>query len=256
MENSIYSDWERTCNEIVSTNMKNWKKHPSVFNMLEHVPELIGLEYLKNLIKNEEVKIDLINEISNLNDVDGSNCVEYYINNKKFKISPTTIRYLSHSIDILNLLKKNNVSIVSMIEIGAGYGGLALILNYLSRKEKYNVNIRKYYIYDLPSVQNLQKYYLSRHNFLDGFVEWKDNSCFGSDLNKNNEELFLISNYALSEMNLEYRKKYLENILPVINGAYMLWNSPNMEFLPFIRNEKEEIPNTGEHNKIITLKIS
>jgi hypothetical protein len=251
---SIYIDWEKTCVEIVSTNMKNWKQHPHVFNMLEHLPFWIGEQYLQNLIKNEGVELSLIQEISNLNDVDGSNCVDFTINNQKVTISPTTIRYLSHSIDILNLLKKNNVSTISMIEIGAGYGGLALIINYLSRKQKYNLKIKKYYIYDLPSVQNLQKYYLSRHNFLHEFIEWKDSSFFGSDLkDDNNDELFLISNYALSEMNLEYRKKYLENILPIIKGAYMLWNSQNMEGLPFRRIEKEENPKTGEHNKIITL---
>jgi len=249
----IYSDWEKTCDEIVATNMINWKQHPSVFNMLEHLPEWLGEQYLQNLVKNVGVEISLIQEISNLNDVDGSNSVEFTIDNQKVKISPTTIRYLSHSVDILNLLKKNNVSIVSMIEIGAGYGGLALIINYLSRKQKYNVKIKKYYIYDLPSVQNLQKYYLKRHNFLDGFIEWKDSSQFGSDLKENIDDIFLISNYALSEMNLEYRKKYMENLLPIINGAYMLWNSPNMEGLPFRRTENEENPKTGEHNKIITL---
>jgi hypothetical protein len=248
---SIYDDWEKTCDEIVSTNMTNWKQHPHVFNMLEHLPEWIGKQYLQKL-KNDEIELSLIQEISNLNDVDGSNCVTFEIDDQKVQISPTTIRYLSHAIDILNLLNKNNISMISMVEIGAGYGGLALILNYLSRKQKYNVKIKKYYIYDLPSVQNLQKYYLKRHNFLDGFVEWKDSSTFGSDLKECNE-IFLISNYALSEMNMEYRKKYLENILPMTNGAYMLWNSQDMEGLPFKRVEKEENPKTGEYNKIITL---
>lgn len=250
---SIYSDWEKTCDEIVTTNMENWKQHPNVFNMLEHLPVWIGEQYLHNLIKSDNVDLSLIQEISDLNDVNGSNCVEFDIDNQKVKISPTTIRYLSHSIDILNLLKKNNISMISMIEIGAGYGGLALIINYLSRKQKYNVKIKKYYIYDLPLVQNLQKYYLLRHDFLNGFIEWKDSSSFGSDLKENSDELFLISNYALSEMNIEYRKKYLENILPIISGAYMIWNSPNIEGLPFRRIEKEEIPRTGEHNKIVII---
>ena len=246
---NIYSDWEKTCEEIVSTNMENWKKHPNVFNMLEHLPEWIGKQYLEKLIVDDKIEISLIQEISNINDVDGSNCIEFEINNQKVKISPTTIRYLSHSVDILNLLKKNNVSDIEIVEIGAGYGGLVLIINYLSRKQKYNLKIKKYYIYDLPSVQNLQKFYLKRHNFLDGFIEWKDSSSFGCDL----QNVFLISNYALSEMNIEYRKKYLENLLPNINGAYMLWNSSNMEGLPYKRIEKEENPKTGEYNKIVLL---
>ena len=244
---SIYIDWEKTCDEIVITEMKNWKQHPNVFNMLEHLPEWLGKEYLDKLIK-ENVGLDLITEISNINDVDGSNRVEY---SEKVKISPTTIRYLSHSIDILKLLKKKNLSEISIVEIGGGYGGLALIINYLSRKQEYSLKIKKYYIYDLPSVENLQKYYLTRHDFLDGFIEWKDSCTFGSDLKE--DDIFLVSNYALSEMNIEYRKKYLENLLPKLMGGYIIWNSQNMEGLPFKRIEKDENPKTGEHNKLILL---
>lgn len=245
---SIYIDWEKTCDEIVITEMKNWKQHPNVVNMLEHLPEWLGKEYLDKLI-NENVGFDLITEISNINDVDGSNCVEY---SQKVKISPTTIRYLSHSIDILKLLKKMNLSEISIVEIGGGYGGLALIINYLSRKQEYSLKIKKYYIYDLPSVENLQKYYLSRHDFLDGIIEWKDSCTFGMDL-KEEDDIFLVSNYALSEMNIEYRKKYLENLLPKLIGGHIIWNSQNMEGLPFERIEKDENPKTGEHNKIILL---
>jgi hypothetical protein len=252
MEN-IYSDWEQICDEIVATTMKNWKEHPTVYNMLEHLPEWIAEEYFQKLIQNDTIELGLIQEISDLNDVDGSFFLEFNVDNQKVKISPTSIRYLSHSIDILNLLKKNNIPTVSMIEIGAGYGGLALILNYLSRKQKYNVNINKYYIYDLPSAQNLQKFYLTRHTFLDGFVEWKDSSSFGSDLKEDTDELFLISNYALSEMDIEFRKKYLGNLLPIIDGAFMLWNSSDMDGLPLTRIEKEETPQTGEHNKLIII---
>lgn len=247
----IYNEWEMICEEIVSTENKNWKQHPHVFNMLEHVPYWIGKQYLENLVNKENIDVHLVQEISNLNDTDGSNLAEYEIENQKIKISPTTLRYLSHSIDIIKLLKNNNVSIISIVEIGAGYGGLALVFNYLSCKQKYSLKVKKYYIYDLPSVQNLQEYYLGRHDFLDGIVEWKDCFSYGTDLK--DENIFLISNYSLSEMKLEYRKKYLYNILPNIMGSYMVWNSTNMEGLPFKRIEKDEDPKTGDNNKVIII---
>ena len=93
---------------------------------------------------------------------------------------------------------------------------------------------------------------MSRHDFLDGIIEWKDSCTFGMDL-KEEDDIFLVSNYALSEMNIEYRKKYLENLLPKLIGGHIIWNSQNMEGLPFERIEKDENPKTGEHNKIILL---
>ena len=46
--------------------MKDWKKHPDVIGMLQHVCELHGKQYLENLVN---VDISLIREISTMNDV-------------------------------------------------------------------------------------------------------------------------------------------------------------------------------------------
>ena len=249
MVDNIYSNWENTCEEIVRNEMKDWKKHPHVINMLEHVSEFHGKKYLDNLVKIENVGVSLIREISLMNDVDGSNLFEYEIHGEKVKISPTTIRYISHTIDIINKIKKMGVSSVNIVEVGGGYGGLCIVLNYLSTKQKYSVKIDKYLIYDLQGVQKLQKYYLGRHEFLEKIVEWKDSSTFGTDLTE--DDVFLISNYALSEMNIEYRKKYLENLLPKSMGGFFVWNSDKSDGLPFKRIEIDEVPQTGTINKII-----
>ena len=245
MVDNIYSNWENTCEEIVKTEMKDWKKHPDVIGMLQHVWELHGKQYLENLVN---VDISLIREISTMNDVDGAILCEYEINSENVKISPTTLRYLSHSMNIINKLKKMDMSSLNLVEIGGGYGGLCLVLNYITKK--YSVKINKYFIYDLPGVQKLQKYYLKRHEFLEKIVEWKDSSTFGDDLCE--DDVFLISNYALSEMDIEYRKKYLENLLPKSTGGFFVWNSENDEGLPFKRVEIPEVPQTGTFNKVIT----
>jgi hypothetical protein len=99
-------------------------------------------------------------------------------------------------------------------------------------------------------VQKLQNYYLSRHEFLEKIVEWKDSSSFGSDLSE--DDVFLISNYALSEMNIEYREKYLQNLLPKTIGGFFVWNSADKQGLPFKRIEIDEIPQTGTLNKVIS----
>jgi hypothetical protein len=81
-------------------------------------------------------------------------------------------------------------------------------------------------------------------------IEWKDNNTFGEDF-VNCDNCILVSNYCLSEIPLEFRKKYLKNLLPVIDGAYMIWNSESKEGLPFIINEEDEDPQTGFINKKI-----
>ena len=72
------------------------------------------------------------------------------------EISPTTLRYIAVALDIENEI--NFRGITKVVEIGAGYGGQAAIL------DKFISNV-DYYIYDLPSVQALIKKYLLKIGF-------------------------------------------------------------------------------------------
>lgn len=139
----------------------------------------------------------------------------------------------------------NNVNIV---EIGGGYGGLALITLELAKLK--NINIVNYIIYDLPYVTKLQQYYLIKHNVCN--VQWLNCYEFGKDL-LNNGNNVIVSCYCISEMLPEYRKKYLQNLLPKSKAAYFVWNWGSKEDLPKIRDERPEIPDTGDKNTIIRL---
>ena len=114
--------------------------------------------------------------------------------------SPTNLRYILHSLLILEDMKKNKLNNIDIIEIGGGYGGLCLFMHNIAAL--YDININSYTIFDLLEVSQLQKKYLNALNIknvnccqLDNFNNLKNNS-------------YLISNYAFSEISKELQIKY------------------------------------------------
>jgi hypothetical protein len=180
-----------------------------------------------------------INHICLLND-----CIGYRIISSP---TPSSLRYLYHALCIYEHIKSKNLSEVSILEIGGGYGAETIMIDQLF-KLLGGIKITKYIIIDLPGVQILQKWYLSQFN-LSFPVEWKDCENFGKDVE---EDVFLISCYALGEFTNDIKDKYLDNILPKLCGGFLLWNSvSNTERLPS-RKEEPEYPQTGIANKVIT----
>lgn len=246
----MYKEWEIICNDIVNNKLVDWKTNKKTTYMLEHLGKSFADIYLENLIING-FDTGLIRLLSSMNDSIGCPYKENFLFN--INASPSNIRYISQSVDIINHLKSKNLDLnnISIVEVGAGYGGLCLILNMLCLTM--NITIKNYYIYDLKSTQNLQKYFLNNFPFITNVV-WKNSETFGEDLNTN-ENFFLISNYCISEIQDEYRIKYLNNLLPKIKGAYMAWNWGSKNELPVNRVEKKEIPDTsnGGNNTIILI---
>jgi hypothetical protein len=245
---SIYSTWENICDNIVSNKLTNWKNKYEVKYMLEHVAKHFGEIYLENLIK-DGVSIDTIKELCLINDKFGGSEPENF-EKYNLNVTPASLRYCRHAFDICNLiLQKNLNKEVNIIEIGGGYGGLCIILLRLAKKM--NINIKNYYIYDLDKVQKLQKYYLSNF-FIDDKVIWMNSNSFGCDFFSNElNNNILISNYCLSEIPIEYKDKYLKNLLPKVNGGYFAWNSNDKTNLPENYKEETENPQTAINNKII-----
>ena len=126
-----YLNFIRTINKnnIHNINFKSNEKYNSI---LEHVSIEQGIEYL-NLIKIEFEYITYENIIGfvNINDKYGFPSkynFEYTPNHEMIHASPTSLRYIYHSLIILNHFKKTNLT--SIVEIGCGYGGLFLAICY------------------------------------------------------------------------------------------------------------------------------
>ena len=115
--------------------------------------------------------------------------------NKQIVCSPTSLRYVLHSLLILKYIK--GTSTRKIVEVGCGYGGLFLGINYFSKI--LNITIDNYYFIDLPEICGLIKNYLELHKGdinINYAIHTADN--YGADIDETN--LFFISNYCFTEI--------------------------------------------------------
>lgn len=238
---SLYASWNEKALEISRGNISNWKSSCSeVSHMLEHVAGEHAVQFAKKCLE-EGLTLQEIQKYATLCDSVGAPTV-YHFPQIKLTFSTTCIRYLYHAIQIIKTKTK-----LPIVEIGGGYGGLALAIDYVAKLK--NVTIPAYIIIDLPNVQKLQEYYLNHFklNFPVFFSSTYETPCF------------LVSNYALAEMGEENRNNYVNNfILPYVQQGFLLWNSlSSFEFLDkkFNYSVEEESPKTGPDNKVIKFNL-
>jgi hypothetical protein len=242
----LYDKWENAADYIAETLVTDWKTHPHVSYMLEHESEYAAkmyIEYLRSFLTTEQIQ-----EMASTNDTYGgavTNLIE------GITTSPSSIRYIRHSYDFCAHILSKGLNDVTVVEIGGGYGGLALTM--FKMAEIMNLRIKNYIVYDLPGVINLQKYYLSLHG-VEERVQWRDPDTYGSECSEADTNV-LISCYCLSEIDDSYRTKYLQTLLPKIKAAFFVWNWGSKAALPEIRDERPEVPDTsnGRGNTIIRL---
>lgn len=153
------------------------------------------------------------------------------------KSSGNTINHVFH----LSILKDEfNISlksINSVFEFGGGYGCMAKIFYLL------NKNIR-YTIFDTPTVNLLQYYYLKSLNLNVGYKnhQFKLQNKVPKIINLKNRESgnLFIANWSLSEVPIKFRKKFL----PIINQQQF--------FLISFQHFFEEVNNYKYFKKIST----
>jgi len=237
----LYSAWNKKALEISQGKIPEWKsKCSEVYYMLEHVAGHDAVEFAKKCLEEGLTKTQ-IQVYANICDSVGNPHVHHFPE-LKLTFSTTCIRYLYHAIQILKM--NPNLPIV---EIGGGYGGLALAINYVSAIR--NITVPVYIIIDLPNVQQLQEYYLNHFSlsFPVFFSSTYEVPCF------------LVSNYALAEMGQTNRDNYIRDfVFPYVQEGFLLWNSnSSYSFLDekYVYTVEEESPKTGPDNKVIRFKL-
>lgn len=183
-------------------------------SILEHIDYHGGLSYF-NWIKNKNLNLEDNLFLAQKNDLIGNPKVYNY---DSYSINPTTLRYLKYAIQIKEIF--GELPNANYIEVGAGYGGLTRIMN-----EFYNFNSIN--LFDLPEVLLLQEKYLSHY-------EIKINKCNILENFEVPKDTIFVSNYALSELNKETRKLYIDKILSKCKYIFIASN---------IRELKHELSN-------------
>ena len=239
-------EWETVALSIAKHELESWKGLGPVKAVLEHESESTAKGYLEYLMM--FLKKEIIQRLAAKNDMIGNAEPKMIYN---IYTSPSSIRYVRHSYDLVKHCLDKNLNDVTIVEIGGGYGGMALIT--LEMASLLGLTIKNYVIYDLPGVGELQRFYLNKHGVADR-VQWNDCMSFGSDLDPS-EKNVLFSSYSLSSLHPEYRDSYLRTILPVLKGGLLIWNGNHTtrSLLPSPRYEIPEVPNTnaGGLNTII-----
>lgn len=139
------------------------------------------------------------------------------------EVSPTTVRYIKNTFDIINHFGSD---IGNIVEIGGGYGGLCKVLSGA-------IHFSNYLIFDLEEPNMLSKKYLSKFDDLDGRVQ----SLTLEELGEIDGIDLLISNYAFSEVSLDVQEEYYENVIKKSKNIYMVFNpisSRNLKFSDFV----------------------
>lgn len=244
---SLYSNYVECIKSIRDLKNSGFKSDPRYVFVLEHVYPEYGYQYLQNAMKEfPEITLNQIREFVELNDLFG-HPKKYYYDHLNTTCSPTSLRYVYHALTILRLYKQRNTR--RIVEIGCGYGGLFLAIQFFSKVM--GITIEHYHLIDLPEVGGFIRQYLELHSsFLQIPYSIHNSNDYGADISSLQDDLFLISNYCLTEIDKIHRQKYLDVLFPKINSGFVIWQSyigKNIQetLHPFQISVEEEKPQTS-----------
>lgn len=248
-----YSQYIHFVNQICDSGcLDDFKRNRYYADILEHVSAEQGKQYLDCIHEKTPYKIEDIVAYCTKNDSIGNpHTVPYQMGRNgetvTQSVSPTSLRYVYQSFLILSHIKDLEIpeEKMNLIEIGAGYGGLCVALYFFS--SYFDVKIRSYRIIDLPEVIRLQSMFHSLVG-LRG-IEYYRADTFGKDIDQ--KEMFCVSNYCFSEINLDNQYGYCYHLFPKVSHGFMCWNSRTPCSIPFVFQSFREIPNTAEYNQFI-----
>ena len=220
----MYSKYITFLQSINAKNLStiNFKRNPAFTEILEHVSFDLGTKYIY-FIENEfnNISIENIKNFIQLNDKIGNPVkYSYLIKNEIIESSPSSLRYIYNALVILQHYTTKNTR--SVVEVGCGYGGLFLAIDFFSKL--LNIPIDNYYIIDLPEVGNLIAIYLDYHKDVIGInYSIHDASLYGSTVENN--ELFFISNYCFTEIDENHRLGYVSQLLSKVSCGFIIWQT-------------------------------
>jgi hypothetical protein len=196
-----------------------FRRNPVYNEILEHVSEYEGLQYLQ-LISED---ISLLEAIDSFRPNDHFGSPRMYDYPTIGSFSPTTLRYIK----VLRDLKHHfcNLDNLKIAEIGVGYGGQCRVINAYSKPHDY-------FLIDIqPALALAQR-------FLDNYILHSRINYFTmNQLAKDNYDL-VISNYAFTELPRKIQDVYLDKVILNSQMGFITYNdiSPP-EFLSYKSDE-------------------
>ena len=211
MVDNLYLAYKTYIATIDDIHTSRFRRHLAYVDMLEHVSVHLGTAYAA-LIKQEFPHVDVTGYVA-LNDAVGDP--------QKARIggmecAPTSLRYAYQALKILTHFRSG-----SIVEVGCGYGGLFLAIDYFAKLM--GKTIDKYNIVDLPEAGRLIGKYLGCHKISVPYVI-HDAGLYGSTV-EDAADLFLISNYCFTEIHESHRVQYAAKLLSRVNHGFITWQT-------------------------------
>lgn len=227
-------------NDQIFTKFRSCKSYRKI---LEHVSPRTGEKYLR-MLNQDGVPFKTLTSLSTRLNLGGPAAYRFKILGR---ISPTSIRYAKVHEDLRNLF--GSLENYSVVEIGCGYGGLAVQLAYGEQLEYFAIA-------DLEPVEKLAMKYIG------GVLPEKKSLIRRASAVDVDQIDLVISNYAFSELTRDLQDEYLEKFILRSKRGYMIYNHINpSEFKSYSARDicekipgaqlKQEIPLTDETNVLI-----
>ena len=252
VEDNRYNGFQKFCSLINDNNINYFRSNNYFKSIVENVNIYFGNQYFKLIKQNysqylSDVDWDIIEKLANIGNPEK---ISIDLITKKITITPTILRYILFTFNILNHIKNNTeIKELNIIEIGGGFAFQPILLYKFSNL--FDIKINRYTIIDLKEVCNLQNTFIKKCNEINPNTFHNLNSVTYNDINNVSEYNFVISNYALGELNTYWQNTYVDNIISKINHGYFCWNfSPaNPNIHSYFTNKdiikEEENPQTN-----------
>ena len=247
---ALYLSYKTYIAGIDDIRTSQFRRHPTYIDMLEHVTPRFGAIYAVLISTEFPDAIGQVEEYVALNDRVGDPYkARMALSQRVIECAPTSLRYAYQALTILEKIKASGAS--SIVEVGCGYGGLFLAIDFFAKCQQ--VPISKYHIIDLPEAGRLISKHLACHELAIPYAI-HDAAAYGSTVD--DTEVFLISNYCFTEIAEIHRGKYVEHLFDKVAHGFITWQTNSVPldktavYLPNrVCSIQEEKPQTSGRNK-------
>lgn len=223
---SNYWAYRQAVQRAIQQTPDQWtfKSDPGYREVLEHVTEEQGIAF-REWVEDAMPGMNWVHVIrlAERNDSVGAPVRPLTFNDRLGSFSPSNWRYLCHAVKVWQHIDSLGVDEVDVIELGGGYGGLALYVRGLARM--FPTRIRDYTMVDLPEVAILQRQVACAAGVDLHTVNGQDASELAL-VSCGAAPKVLVSAYAFSEFDQDTRDWYAERLVRYCDHGLMIWNFP------------------------------
>lgn len=230
---STYRDYWDVVSATVASHARGdgfgtFKSDKSYQSILEHVSPEGAARLLATLRSEFRVSDEAIAAYIEANDAHGFP-PKSRIEGWNHWASPSCFRYVYHAHIILAHMKSLPATATTgtdIVEIGGGYGGLALAISHFA--PSFGITIGAYHLIDLAPAAALQKAYMAAaapKSSTNIDFQVYDAEKYGADVpSHDSRPLYLISCYAFGEIRKDYQEAYIKTLFPIVNHGFILYN--------------------------------